>query len=243
MTRLVLVAVCALTFQGVVQPVSSCPPPDGPAGYPLSLEQDLKNLRDASAQNPSDPQLLIALSDVYLDLGNVLYTDPDKRISAYEEGTRLAQRALDLQEDSAQAHFLYAATLGEAAELKGIAESFLSFEEIRVHVRRSLDLQKDYVPALHMAGMMLDGLPGFMGGNPAAGLEYVKRAVMLDPTYTQARLNLARMYVKRNTAELAIPQLQEILTAAHPKNSYAWSHEHCPAAQRLLDSLQARIPQ
>lgn len=109
-----------------------------------------------------------------------------------------------------------------------------------MHVRRALDLQKDHVPTLHMAGMMLEGLPRFMGGNPDAALEYIKRAVTLDPTYTEARLNLAKMYLKRNKVALAIPELQGILQIASPRDAYAWSHQHCPEAQRLLDSLQEK---
>jgi tetratricopeptide (TPR) repeat protein len=234
-----LFAVCMLTLM-VVRSVSSCPLNNGPGDYPLSLAQDLKKLLDANTQNSSDPSLLISLSSLYLDLGNDLYTDPEKRLSAHKEGARLAQHALELQKDNAEAHFLYAAHLGEAADLRGIAASLLSLEEMRMHLRRALDLQKDHVPALHMAGMLLEGLPRFMGGNPDAALDYLKRAVTLDPTYTEARLDLAKLYVKRNKGALAIPELQGILKIESPRDAYAWSHQHCPEAQHLLDSLQEK---
>lgn len=237
--NLAVFAVCMFTLM-VVRSVSACPLTNGPSDYPLSLERDLKKLLDANAQNSSDPRLLVILSSLYLDLGNDLYTDPEKRLSVYEEGTRLAQRTLELQEDNAEAHFLYAAHLGETADLRGIAASLLSLEEMRTHIRRALDLQKDHVPALHMAGMMLEKLPRFMGGNPDAALEYIKRAVTIDPTYTEARLNLAKMYLKRNKVASAIPELQGILKIDSPRDSYAWSHQHCPEAQRLLDSLQEK---
>jgi len=224
----------------VVRAVSACPSSNGPSDYPLSLERDLKKSLDANAPNSSDPKLLVTLSSLYLDLGNDLYTDREKRLRVYEEGARLARRTLELQEDNVEAHVLYASHLGEMAELKGVAASFLSLEEIRTHIRRALDLQKDHVPALHMAGMMLEGLPRFMGGNPDAAIEHIKRVVTIDPTHTEARLDLAKMYLKRNKVALAIPELQVILKIHSPRDAYAWSHQHCPEAQRLLDSLQEK---
>ena len=206
--------------------------------YPQSLERELATLLEAQAQRFSDHTLLLKLADLYLDIGNDLFTDPKQRLVAYKEGARFAQRALELQEDSAEAHFLYAANLGEAAALKGVVQSFLSVNKIRFHVMRALELKKDHVPALHMAGMMLEELPRLMGGNPEAALDYVKRAVTLNPTYTEARLNLAKMYLKRNTPDLAKQELLAITNMDHPNDPYAWVQHHRPEAVRILDSLR-----
>jgi len=103
---------------------------------------------------------------------------------------------------------------------------------------RALELKKDHVPALHMAGMMLEELPRVMGGNPEAALDYVKRAVTLDPTYTEARLNLAKMYLKRNNPDLAKQELLAITNMDHPNDPYAWVQHHRPEAVRILDSLR-----
>ena len=212
--------------------------PAQPANYPQSLEQEIKILLEAHAQESSDPRLLLKLADLYLDMGNDLYPDPDKRLAAYEEGASLAQRALALEEASAEAHFLYAANLGEAASLRGVAESFLSLEELRTHVTRALELEKDHVPSLHMAGMMLEGMPRFLGGNPDAALRYVKRVIALDPAYAEARLNLAKMYLKRKDADLARQELLAIVNMDHPRNPYGWAKHQRPEAEQLLDSLK-----
>src|SRR2546425_765905 len=102
---------------------------------------------------------------------------------------------------------------------------------------RALELQKDHVPAIHMVGMMLEELPRFMGGNPEAALEYLERAVTLDPTYTHARLDLAKMYAKRKKTELAKRELLAIVNMDHPRDPYAWAKEYRPEAERLLESL------
>src|SRR5437667_9663909 len=167
--------------------------PTVPPDYPQSLERELAALLEVQSQKSSDPGFLLKLASTYFDMGNDLLTDDEKRIMAYEEAARLAQRALELKEADAEAHFLYAAALGQAAELKGVTASLLSLEEMRIHVTRALELQPNHVPSIHMAGMMLEELPRFMGGNPEAALEYLERAVPQDPTYTHARPPVAKM--------------------------------------------------
>ena len=228
-------AVCALVVLTAYSVFAGSPtvPPD----YPQSLERDLAALLEVRSQKSSDPSFLLKLAGTYFDMGNDLLTGDEKRIGAYEEAARLAQRALELKEADAGAHFLYAAALGKAAELKGVTASLLSLEEMRRHVSRALELQKDHVPAIHMAGMMLEELPRFMGGNPEAALEYLERAVKLDPTYTHARLDLAKMYLKRKKPDLAKRELLAIVNMDRPRDPYAWAKEYRPEAERLLESL------
>ena len=212
-------------------------PPALPPDYPQSLERDLDALLAVQSQQSSDPGFLLKLANTYFDMGSDLLTDDEKRIMAYEEAARLAQRALELKEADAGAHFLYAAALGKAADLKGVTASLLSLEEMRVHLTRALELQPNHVPSIHMAGMMLEELPRFMGGNPEAALEYLERAVSLDPTYTHARLNLAKMYLKRKKPALAKRELRAVVNMDRPRDPYGWAKEYRPEAERLLGLL------
>ena len=228
-------AVCLLVLLTALSVFAETPalPPD----YPQSLERELAALLEVRSQKSSDPSFLLKLAGTYFDMGDDLLTDDEKRIMAYEEAARLAQRALELKEADTEAHFLYAAALGKAAELKGVTASLLSLEEMRTHVTRALELQKDHVPSIHMAGMMLEELPRFMGGNPEAALDYLERAVKLDPTYTHARLNLAKMYLKRKKPDLAKRELLAIVNMDRPRDPYTWAKEYRPEAERLLESL------
>src|SRR6185436_6224839 len=192
-TSLVAVVVLSLLITAPVLSQPPAPPPD----YPQSLEKDLKKLLDAKVQDSSDPQALVQMASLYLEMGEELYTEKPQKLAAFNEGARLAKRALELDEKSAEAHYQYAAGLGSAAEAKGMAASLMALDEIKTHAKRALELQKDHVAALHMAGMMLEELPQFMGGNKTAALDYVKRAVTVDPNYAHARLDLAKMYMKR----------------------------------------------
>jgi tetratricopeptide (TPR) repeat protein len=228
-------AVCLLVALTALSVFGESPilPPD----YPQSLERELAALLEVRLQKSADPNFLLTLAGTYFDMGNDLLTDNEKRIEAYEEAARVAQHALELKEADAEAHFVYAAALGKAAELRGVTASLLSLEEMRLHVTRALELQKDHVPSIHMAGMMLEELPRFLGGNPEAALDYLERAVTLDPTYTHARLDLAKMYLKRKKPALAKRELLAIVNMDRPRHPYAWAKEYRPEAERLLESL------
>jgi thioredoxin-like negative regulator of GroEL len=175
-------------------------------------------------------------------MGEELYTEKAQKLATFEEGARLAKRALDLDEKNAEAHYLYAANLGSAADMKGVAASLLALDVIKTHAKRALELQKDHVAALHMAGMMLEELPQFLGGSQAVALDYLKRAVTIDPNYSHARLDLAKMYLKRRDPEAARQELLAIVNMAHPSDAYAWARRYRLEAERLLASLKPGEP-
>lgn len=205
-----------------------------------SLEQQLQALLAQKTQRASDPDFLVRLADVYLDLGDDVYTDESKRRAAYEEGARIARRAIDLQEHNAHAHYLYAANLGSAAQLKGVMASALTVNELKRHARRALELKPDHAPALHMMGMMLEELPWFLGGDGEGALNYLKRAVAADPGYAHARLDLAKAYIKRRNSDAARRELGVILQGSLPSEPSNSDRRHREEASRLLDSLGSR---
>lgn len=184
--------------------------PPLPSAADEALERELHRLLADHAS--SDVHTLVRLADLYLDLGDN-YQEEGKRRAAYEEGARLAQRAVAIDGSNADAHYLYAANLGSAAQLKGAMASALTINDLKAHVRQALALQPDHAPALHMMGMMLEELPWFLGGDRAGALSHLQRAVVADPHYVHARLDLAKLYLKRRNTEAAQKELATILSA------------------------------
>jgi tetratricopeptide (TPR) repeat protein len=172
---------------------------------------------------------------LYLNLGNDVYTDVEKRRTAYEAGSRIAKRALGLQNANAEAHYLYAANLGSVAQLKGMMASALTIQDLKYHVTRALELQKDHAPSLHMMGMMLEELPWVMGGDSRAALGYLQQAVAVDPSYIHARLDLAKAYLRRKDVVLARRELHIILEASLTPVGQS---QHEKEARALLSSLE-----
>lgn len=204
-----------------------------------NLDQQLQTLLAQKAEHASDPAFLIRLADAYLDLGDDGPQESAQRRAAYEEGARLAKQAIDLHEANAQAHYLYAANLGSAAQLKGMMASAFTVKELQRHVKRALELNPRHPPALHMMGRMLDELPWVLGGDATAALSYLRRAVDEDPAYLHARVDLAKAYLKRKDVESARKELVLVLQRPLSPNASAGERRHRIEAQRLQDSLNA----
>jgi len=210
-------------------------PADPAVSSPQSLEDELRHLIAANADTSSDPAVLVKLANLYLNLGDDISTDVEKQRAAYEAGARIAKRALELQEANAEAHYLYAANLGRAAQLKGLTASALTIQELKYHVKRALEIQKDHAPSLHMMGMMLEELPWVMGGDSRAALVYLQRAVEVNPSYTHARLDLAKAYLRRKDVASARRELHIILESSLTPSAL---NRHEKEAQALLISLE-----
>lgn len=200
-----LLALLILVFIPAMTPKAAAPVSK------MSLQQRLQVLLAERDLHTTDPSFFVQIASLYLDLGDEVYSDVDQRRSAYERGAKAAQQALDLEERNAEAHYLYAANLGSAAQLKGVMASAWTVSQVKSHTRRALDLNPDHPAALHMMGMLLDELPWILGGDKANALSYLRQATVADPGYVHARLDLAKAYIKRNDSNAARRELDAIL--------------------------------
>lgn len=217
----------------VLSGVAAAEPPAG-----AGLQQQLQALLAQRSERSSDPAFLVRLADVYLHLGDDVSVETSKRRASYEEGARVARQALELQEQIADAHYLYAANLGSASQLAGMMASALTIQDLKRHVKRTLELNPAHAPALHMMGMMLEELPWFLGGDAEGALTYLRQAVLTDPGYDHARLDLARAYAKRKDPGAARREVEIILQQPLPSDASAAKRRHREEALQLLNSLK-----
>jgi tetratricopeptide (TPR) repeat protein len=232
MTIHVIVAVVLVAMGPVVSADTTGDAPAGP-----SLQAQLKQLLAQKAEHASDPDFLVRLADVYLDLGDDPALDQSKRRAAYEEGAKAAREAIEVQERNAEAHYLYAANLGSAAQLTGLMASAWTVQELKQHVDRALALQPNHAAALHMKGMILEELPWVLGGDADGALAHLRRAVAANPNYLHARLDLAKAYMKRKDPAAARKELDAILSRPLSPEASANERRHRDEAQRLRNAL------
>lgn len=203
------------------------------------LQHQLQVLLSQKNDRASDPEFLVRLADLYLDLGDDDSLATSTRRDAYDEGARVAHHAIELREPNAQAHYLYAANLGSATQLKGMIASALTIQDLKHHVTRALELNPRHAPALHMMGMMLEELPWFLGGDADGALMYLQRAVASDSNYCHARLDLAKAYMKRKDPNSARRELEPILQHPLPADASVSDRHHREEALRLRDTLKS----
>ena len=209
--------------------------------YPESLERELKTLVGEGAANSTDLTRLLRMSGLYLDLGYGVYVDREQKLAAFQEGARIAKKALDLHESSADAHFLYAANLGSAAELEGLVAAALTLPELKEHVNRVLELDAQNVQAHHMLGRIYEELPWMLGGDQAVAGDHLKKAVSLDSEYAPAGLDLAKWYVKHGQTLEAVRELTRVVNTPPLKKRWIWDRIHRPEAQALLQQILSQV--
>ena len=205
--------------------------------HATSALTQLHKLLAEGSQNSTDPATLLQLSRLYLEIGQDLYQDENRKHRAFEEGARLAKQVLDKEEANAEAHYLYAANLGSAAQLSGIMASAATVSTLKTHVQRALELNPEHAPALHMKGMMLEELPWFLGGDKDEAIAYLVRATKANPEYTRARLDLAKIYITRQNYDAAQAELMTILNTRSLSSSSEVRTPDQQEAQELLNTL------
>jgi len=204
---------------------------------PLALEQELQVLVSSGADQSDDPVQLLHLASMYLDLGYGWYIDPEKKLASFQEGARLAKKALEQQESSVDAHFLYAANLGKAVQLQGLVAAALSLQTLKNHVNRMLELDAEYAPAHHMLGRMYEDLPWFLGGDTEAADAHLKKAISLDARYAPARLDLGKWYLKHGRSQEAAMEFIRVLNTPPIKKRWIWERIQRPQAQIFLQQI------
>ena len=205
---------------------------------PLALEQELQVLVSSGADQSDDPAQLLHLASMYLDLGYGGYVDTEKKLASFQEGARLAKIALEHQESSVDAHFLYAANLGKAVQLQGLVVAALSLQTLKNHVNRMLELDAEYAPAHHMLGRMYEDLPWFLGGDTEAADAHLKKAISLDARYAPARLDLGKWYLKHGRSQEAAKEFIRVLNTPPIKKRWIWERIQRPQAQILLRQVR-----
>ncbi len=207
---------------------------------PADLEKELKSLVLDGSADSNDLDRLLRLSSLYLDLGYGVYVGREKKLAAFQEGARVAKKALDLRESSADAHFLYAANLGSAVELQGLVTAALTIRQLKSMCIGCWSLMTRYVQAHHMLGRMYEELPWVLGGDQEAAVEHLKKAVSLDGLYAPARLDLAKWYMNHGQKGEAVKELTRVVETTPLKKRWIWERIYRPEAQALLDQMDTQ---
>jgi tetratricopeptide (TPR) repeat protein len=144
-----------------------------------------------------------------------LATDEDERRAAYARALEHAKRAVELEPESADAHFVAFASEGRLAQLDGLATAALKLVALNRQLDEVLRLDPNHANALAARGGMLMKLPRLLGGDPDEGLVLLERAVSLDEEALGKRLELAEAYHLMKREADARRVAEEALKEAH----------------------------
>lgn len=156
--------------------------------------------------------------------------DAERRIALYRSGEQYARRAVEVNPNDAEGHFVLARALGRTAQSLGSRERVKYAGEVRTHALHALKVNPKHAGALHVMGswnaeiMRLSGMTRFMAKNFLGGKvfdsaswndaqRYLEEAVAQEPNRLVHRIDLAEVYADRKNGAKAREQVDFILKA------------------------------
>jgi tetratricopeptide (TPR) repeat protein len=199
------------------------------------LEKSQALLDDRLAAEPGDIGTLWRLSRGLVRVGE-RRTDKRERLAFFEKAKSSAERALELDEKCAEAHFGWGVAAGRVGQERGMLRSLFLVAPIKRHMRRAIELDPGMGRAHMVLGEILRQLPGFAGGSKRGAVAELEEAVRVSPDYTAAYPSLAEAYLALGDKEKARGALQTALEVKAPEDP-GEHEENLADARRMLAEL------
>jgi tetratricopeptide (TPR) repeat protein len=142
-----------------------------------------------------DAARLTTEAERYLRAGE-RYAEGDAQLEQYARAEQLAERALKLAPDNPESNFIYFAARGRRLLATGSVVSALRAGTVTSYLTRAIELDPNYANALAAKGGILLDLPFYLGGNAKEALDYLSRAVTLNPTGPGTRITYAKALIR-----------------------------------------------
>ncbi len=204
---------------------------------PAGLDR-ARDVLDATLAKDRKVETMAMLSYVQFLIGDVRAATPEDKLAAYDRGREIGLRAVELAPRSHDAHLWYAINTARWGETKGVLRSLFLLPTIREELRILLELDPRSVRAHILAGNVLLEVPGFAGGDRAKAEEHFKKALEIDPRFTNARVDLARVYIADARYADARRELQGVVNETNPSVVADWTVKDAPRARKLLESIK-----
>lgn len=158
------------------------------------------------------------------------------RLAHFQRGQALAEQAVALNEQHADAHFALFCNLGEQLRIDGEAiTSVFGFRRMMNELDRTLELNPGHLDALSAKGTLLVRLPAMLGGDPEQGEQLLQQVIKREPKAVNARLALAKVRCERGRHREAVTLASDALTIARKHRRT----EFIPEAKAVLRQVRS----
>ena len=162
--------------------------------------------------------------------------DREARKAHFDRGQALAERAVALDDNSADAHFALFCNLGELMRLDGenLSQVF-QLRRLMAELDRTLELDPNHVDAMAAKGTLLVRLPRLLGGDSVKGEAMLRQVLLRDPNAFTTRLALANVCEARGDRQEALAFAARALQIAREQGRA----DKVAEAQAALSELRA----
>ena len=223
----------------------------------LKPKEALVELLKVLDRDPHHAEALSKIARVYVDSGDMIpEATPDweaKRLKQYQTAEQYARKAVKADPNLAWGYFYVAASLGSIAAVSPVATQIDLAGEIRGFVEKTLGLDPQNGFAYHLYGVWHRKMAEIgktqrvlaaviFGRSPPHGsveksIEYLKKAVSLNPTVIVSRLELARSYI---TVENWSSARNSLVSIRDLPPRFSDDPIHKQKAEQLIEEIKER---
>lgn len=214
-------------------------------------------LRKALQLEPRNLEALAKLSRAHIDMGDSIPEShsnwKERRLQEYRTAENYARQAIKVDPDSTWGHFYLAASLGTMAGVSPIARQIEMADEIRAAAEKAIALDPQNGFACHIYGVWHRRMAeigktkrtfaslwygrSVPRGDLEKSMEFLKKAVSINPNVIVSRLELARTHVARHEWAAARAQLSSV---AELPAKFSDDGRHKQKAHELLEEIKDR---
>lgn len=206
---------------------------------PAQLDRLRASFERAVVSDP-DPASWTGLARISFLWGDIRATTRDDKLAAYDRGRQAGRRATELSPRDAVAHFWYATNTGRWGQINGVVRSLFLVSTVREHLAIALALDPNLTGAHVVAGYVDYEVPALLGGSLDRAETSFRTALAQTPTFTAARVGLARTLAKKGNVAGARREAQAVLDERAPSNLADWTMKDTRDARQLLETLRSK---
>jgi tetratricopeptide (TPR) repeat protein len=199
-----------------------------------------RDLLEAALARDRQVDTMVMLSQVHFLYGDVRATTTEDKLAAYDRGREIGKRAVELAPRNPEAHVWYGINTGRWGLTKGVMRSLFLLPTVREEVDATLALDPRNLRALALSGNVFLEVPALFGGDRDRAEQQFRRALEIDPHFTVARVDLARVLVAKNQHAAARRELQRVIDERAPNSLADWTVKDLPRARQLLESIKGQ---
>jgi len=199
-----------------------------------------RDLLEAALAKDRQVDTLVMLSYAYFMIGDIRAKTDEEKLAAYDKGRELGQRAVELAPRNPEAHVWYGINTGRWGQTKGIMRSLFLLPTVRQEADATLALDPKNLRALALQGNVFFEVPRIAGGDREKAEATFRKAIEIDPHFTNARIDLARVHIANGKYADARRELQAVLDEKSPQNVADWTARDAPRARQLLESIKGK---
>ena len=206
---------------------------------PMAIDR-ARDLLETALARDSQVDTMVMLSYVHFLFGDVRATTTDEKLAAYDRGREIGRRAVELAPKNPEAHVWYGINTGRWGLTKGVMRSLFLLPTVREQVDATLALDPKNLRALALSGNVFLEVPGLFGGDREKAEQQFRKALEIEPRFTVARVDLARVLIASGRHADARRELQRVIDEKAPNSIADWTVKDLPRARQLLESIRGK---